>query len=129
MAKVKELLVVEDDAAMNSILNDFLQRQGYAVDVVTSATGALRLLKNLPLNQRPNLVLSDVKLGAINGIDLCKRIGIEYPTIPVILFSVFDQLEKEALSSGAKKFLKKPFTLERLADVLKEQLNGDESVV
>lgn len=108
---------------MNLLLRDFLKSQGYAVSMATSATIALEFLKSLPRNQQPSLILSDVKLGTVSGIDLCKRIGAEYPLLPVILFSVFDQLEKEALASGARRFLKKPFPLEKLATVLAEQLN------
>lgn len=125
MQTMKRLLVIEDDAAMHSILQDFLRGQGYAVNMASSASAALKLLKSLPQHRHPNLVLSDVKLGAMSGIDLCKKIASDYPQMPVVLFSVFDQLEKEALSSGARKFLKKPFTLKTLADVLTEQLTGE----
>ncbi len=124
MQTVKRLLVVEDDASMNLILRDFLKGQGYAVTTAASVNGAFKLMKSLPHNQHPDLVLSDVKLGALSGIDLCKKMGADYPHVPVILFSVFDQLEKEALSSGARSFLKKPFVLEKLAEVLSEHLNN-----
>jgi CheY-like chemotaxis protein len=122
MQQVKRLLVIEDDAAMNLVLRDFLKSQGYIVYMASSATGALKVLNSLPPYEQPSLVLSDVKLGALSGIDLCKKLRQEYPILPVVLFSVFDQLEEEALSSGARKFLKKPFPLETLADTLEEQL-------
>lgn len=122
MSTVKKLLVVEDDAAMNLLLHDFLKNQGYEVNMASSAKGALQWLKSRAPEQRPNLVLSDIKLGALSGIDLCKKITRDYPRLPVVLFSVFDQLEKEALRSGARQFLKKPFPLVTLAEVLNEHL-------
>lgn len=125
MRSVIRLLVVEDDAAMSLILHDFLKNQGYAVTMSTSATRALKLLKSFEPEQQPNLVLSDVKLGAVSGIDLCREIGIDYPELPVVLFSVFDQFKNEALGSGARRFLKKPFVLEKLAEVVSEALNAN----
>lgn len=124
MQSVTKLLVVEDDAAMNLILRDFLNNQGYSVITASSVTGALKSLKASRPEQRPALVLSDIMLGALTGIDLCKKVLLEYPGIPVVLFSVFDQLETEALQSGARRFLKKPFALEALADVVNEELTA-----
>jgi DNA-binding response OmpR family regulator len=123
MQLITRLLVVEDDAAMNMILRDFLHNQGYSVTTTTSVNGALKSLKANAPHERPALVLSDVMLGALTGMDLCQTIIVDYPGIPVVLFSVFDQLETEALKSGARRFLKKPFALEILADVLNEELN------
>ncbi len=117
------LLVVEDDAAMNMILRDFLHNQGYSVITATSVHGALRSLESIDADKLPAMVLSDVRLGSLTGFDLCRKILLDYPEIPVVLFSVFDQLETEALKSGARRFLKKPFALEILAALLNEELN------
>ncbi len=122
MRTVASLLVVEDDAAMHLILHDFLMNQGYSVTMATSANGAFRILDSLAPKHGLDLVLSDIQLGSLSGIDLCKSIGEQYPELPVVLFSVFDQIEKEALESGARRFLKKPFALEKLAGVLTEEL-------
>lgn len=128
MQSMKKILVVEDDIAMNTILRDFLSKQGYSVTTVNSATGALSLLKSLSEKKRPDLILSDIKLGAVSGIDLVQRVTRDYPALPVVLFSVFDQIEKEALASGAKRFLKKPFSLEKLRKVLAEELGRESSL-
>lgn len=117
-----KLLVVEDDAEMNLMLRDFLKNQGYAVTMSSSAAGALKFLSTLAPEERPRLVLSDIKLGSQSGIDLCRQVGTVYPKLPVILFSVNDHFEKEALESGAKRFLKKPFALDTLAKVVTEEL-------
>lgn len=124
MRTIGKILVVEDDAAMNAILGDFLKKQGYAVTTATSATKALKILGASPPGKQPDLVLSDIKLGAISGIELTKRIRSEHPTVPVILFSIFDHLEKEAVAVGAKRFIKKPFPLESLARILTEELKN-----
>ncbi len=117
---MKHILVVDDDAHMTTLLRDFLQKQGYSVTTTFSVEGALTWLDS-KIN-RPDLILSDVKMGAVSGIELVKKLAIERPTIPVILFSVFEELEKEALRMGAKKFLGKPFSLGELSQAVAEQL-------
>jgi DNA-binding response OmpR family regulator len=117
----KKILVVEDDAAMNHLLRDFLLRQGYSVETSTSFAGAMSWL-NSPTGAKTDLVLSDVKLGGATGIDLARALTAQKPALPVILFSVFEQHEQEALKNGARRFLRKPFSLSLLAEVLLEQL-------
>ena len=107
---------------MNAILGDFLRKQGYAVTTLTSATAALKWLQNTPAGTGPEVILSDIKLGAVSGIEMTRRLTTERPAVPVVLFSVFDQLEKESMESGARRFLKKPFPLGRLKQILFEEL-------
>ena len=120
LSDLKQILVVDDDAAMTTILHDFLKRQGYSVATTSSVEGALSWLKSHP--ESPDLVLSDIKMGTASGIDLAKRLSVERPSLPVMLFSVFDELEKEALKGGAKIFLKKPFALAELARIVGDEL-------
>jgi DNA-binding NtrC family response regulator len=120
----QQILVVDDDAEMKLLLCDFLTRQGYNVKTASSGTAALNLLSSLPVDEAPNLVLSDVKMGSMSGIDLTKRILTEHPKLPVVLFSAFwnGELEIEALRSGARRFLRKPFPLGEIARTVNEEL-------
>jgi len=115
------LLLVDDDPAMNCLLRDFLKRQGYDVTASTSVRGAMEHLARP--GKPPDLVLSDINLGTATGIDLVRTLSFTHPGLPVVLFSVADELKRAALDSGAKRFLRMPFTLRDLATVLKEELS------
>lgn len=125
---MKHILVVDDDIEMNGLLSDFLRRQGYQVNTSTSAAGALGYLNALPPGKSPDLIISDVQMGAASGIDLARQVSLKDSGLPIILFSVFEEHEKEALKSGAKRFLRKPFPLADLsrmvADLLKAKRSG-----
>jgi len=119
-----QILVIDDDADMKLLLSDFLSRQGYSVRTASSGLDAFNLLGSLPVNQLPDLVLSDVKMGSLSGIDLTKRLVSKHPNLPVVLFSVFEngELQEEALKCGARRFLRKPFRLGEIAKIVKEEL-------
>ena len=122
MLKIKKILIVDDDIEMIALLRDFLQHQGYQVTTTSSVAGALRWLNASSPLEAPDLIVSDVKMGATSGIELSKKILLERPLLPVILYSVFEGHEKEALQSGARRFLRKPFELSNLAKVIAEIL-------
>lgn len=124
MRKQRRILLVEDDRDLNSLLRDFLDREGYDVTTVFSAAGALTGLRKRPLDHFPDLVLSDILMGECSGLDLTRVLVQEFPQLPIVLFSVLKEMEKAALSSGAICFLPKPFPLNRLAAVVSGQLEG-----
>lgn len=120
-----QIAVVDDDPIMHGLLRDFLTRQGYKISNVNSATEALALfLSSTPTNPAPDLVLSDVKMSPLNGIELTKQLLASRPLLPVILFSVYEssELDTEALKAGARRLLKKPFPLAELANAIKAEL-------
>lgn len=123
MPQLKQILVIDDDTAMTTLLRDFLKRQGYSVATSASVAGALAWLNALPAGRSPDLIISDVKLGSASGIDLARKLSVERPKVPLILFSVFEEHEKEALESGAKCFLRKPFPLSTLAEILEKKFH------
>lgn len=122
MSGMKQVLVVDDDASMTGLLRDFLGRQGYCVFTTSSLESTLRWLDAESCQRRADIVVSDVQLGKGTGLDLVRRLRTERPALPVILFSVLNDLEREALESGARHFLRKPFPLATLANLLKKEL-------
>lgn len=123
MQIMTEILVVDDDTAMINVLRDFLKHQGYQVATASSVASAEKWLSlHAGPSQKPDIVLSDVRLGTASGIDLAQRLRITNPSLPVILFSVFEEHEQEALNSGARRFLRKPFSLSSLQQVIKDEL-------
>lgn len=119
-----QILVVDDDREMLILLQDFLTRQGYEVSIANNGKNALTFFKKTAPKEIPELVLADIKMSPVNGLELASALLANHPNMPVILFSAFANggLAKASVHAGARRFLPKPFALSHLAAVLKEEL-------
>jgi len=105
-----QVLVVEDDPAMASLVETSLNRRGFRATSVHTAAAALAA-------PACDVVVSDVRLGGMTGLELCERLAASRPETPVILMTAFGDLDTAiaAIRAGAYDFLPKPFELEELA--------------
>ena len=112
----RKILLVEDDEATRGLLSTLLERAGY--DVV--ATDNVQEGRNLLEGGHPDLLITDIRLGAFNGLQL---IAMSSRPIPAIVTTGFPDavLEAEARQSGAK-FLLKPIDPDLLLTLLTELL-------
>lgn len=110
MQKTK-VLVVDDDHAIRRFLRTSLTAHGY--DVHAIATGEDAILQTI--NVQPDLIILDLGLPGIGGIEVTKRIR-EWSQIPIVILSVQNQdTDKvEALDAGADDYLTKPFSIGEL---------------
>ncbi|MBK5207453.1 MAG: sigma 54-interacting transcriptional regulator [Polaromonas sp.] len=119
-ASTPHLLVVDDDADMLRLLTMRLTAAGYRVTAVTSAEAALTQLHI----ERPQLVLSDVRLPGKDGLALFDEIRAQHPSLPVILLTAHGTIPDavEATERGVFTYLTKPFDgkglLEKIAQAL-----------
>jgi two-component system response regulator HydG len=107
------VLVVDDDRGMCRFLETGLVRRGFAVASCVSAAEALDLLHDPDLN----VVVTDLNLRGVNGLDLCQRILESRPDIPIIVITAFGSLETAvaAIRAGAYDFITKPLEIDALA--------------
>lgn len=114
------LLVVDDDADMLRLLTMRLTAAGYRVTAVTSAEAALTQLQL----ERPQLVLSDVRLPGKDGLALFDDIRAQHPSLPVILLTAHGTIPDavEATERGVFTYLTKPFDGKALLDKIAEAL-------
>lgn len=102
------ILVVEDDAHIRDVLSGLLGTLGYRMLMAASAEQALDLLNVVS----PDLVLTDVHLGAMSGIELCARLKADprYELMPVVILTAVGDLEARVagLAAGADDFFTKP---------------------
>lgn len=107
------VLLVEDDAAMGALISRNLLRRDFEPTHVTSAADALHVVQT----QDFAVVVSDVRLGGMTGLELCERLCARRPDVPVILITAFGDLDTAiaALRAGAHDFLPKPFEIDELA--------------
>jgi DNA-binding NtrC family response regulator len=107
-----QLLIVDDDKEMCSTIADFFSREGFDVSCAHSASEALSLLENQDLD----VVVTDLRMPGLDGMELLKTIKAQRPDLPVILVTAFGSIEVaiEATKAGAFYFITKPFKLREL---------------
>ena len=105
--KKSHILVVDDELSMRELLEIMLKKEGYRVSCAKNGTTAIDFLKQ----DKVDLLLSDIRLGDISGIDVLKTAKEENPHAVVIMISAFSSAENavEAMNAGAYDYVPKPF--------------------
>ncbi len=112
----RRVLVVEDDEAMAVALRDGFQYEGYRVELARDGVAGLRLARQT----RPDLMILDVMMPRMSGLDVCKRLRAEENNVPIIMLTARGQeIDKVlGLKLGADDYVTKPFSfMELLARV------------
>jgi DNA-binding response OmpR family regulator len=116
------VLVVEDDEPTRDAMALLLFNEGYLVSTATTCRDALGLLRN-PLS-RIDVVVLDVHLPDLSGVDLCKRIKGLYPALPVIVCSgeATPHEAGQLLALGVRRYFQKPVSMQELLAVVESAL-------
>jgi DNA-binding NtrC family response regulator len=116
----ERLLIVEDEDTLCASLQRVLQREGYVVDIAASAETALTLLEA----QRYDLIICDIILPGISGIELLQRYREINPAQKVVIMTAYASLDtaRQALAAGASEFVLKPLTHDELKAVVRKVL-------
>jgi DNA-binding NtrC family response regulator len=112
----KRILVVDDDATARRTLERYLTKQGHSV--VTAANGQEGLLA--VQTDEPEIVLSDIYMPQMNGLEMLSHIHQRWPAMPVIMMTGQDDMPTtvQAMQSGAHDYIIKPIDLDRLQKIL-----------
>lgn len=112
------ILVVDDSPGIRDILSEFMTSEGYDVLTASDACAALKKIEEEP----PHIVLLDIRMPDIDGLQCLKMIQERFPTIQVVMISGFatQQMAESALKHGAFDYLDKPVNFDRLMDVLQK---------
>ncbi len=110
------MLLVDDEAALRSALQQGLSKDGYQVEVAGSADEALKKLAEKPFD----LVLTDLQMPGASGLDLIASIRARHPDVLSIVMTGYATLDAavEAIKLGAYDFIQKPFRLEDVEAIL-----------
>jgi two-component system chemotaxis response regulator CheY len=111
------VLIVDDAVFMRNILRAIIKDKGYAV--VAEAASGIEAMKILH-DQNPDIVILDIILPDANGLDLLESILTVRPQAKVVICSSISQepIIKKALDHGARAFIQKPFTPEKVLAAL-----------
>ncbi len=117
---MKRILAVDDEVKMTRLLEINLKSKGYYVDKAVSPYEALKKLEESPYD----LVITDLKMPGMDGMELLKKIKDIYPYIQVVVITAFGTVKSavEAMKNGAFHYLTKPLNLEELKEVVKKAL-------
>lgn len=115
---MKKILLVDDDKTLQTVLTRYLEKRGYSVRVVTSGVQGLKLFAQDP----PDLVVSDIMMPGMDGLEFCRRLRATRPgqLVPFIFLTAKKDLEDRIQGHyiGADDYLTKPFEpLELLAKI------------
>jgi DNA-binding NarL/FixJ family response regulator len=115
---VKKILLVDDDKTLQTVLTRYLEKRGYSVRVVNSGVQGLKLFAQDP----PDLVVSDIMMPGMDGLEFCRRLRATRPgqLVPFIFLTAKKDLEDRVQGHyiGADDYITKPFEpLELLAKI------------
>ena len=112
------ILVVEDDIAILKVLQRSLTFEGYQVDTAEDGETALVSMQN----HHPDLVILDLMLPVMDGIEVCRRIRVS-DKVPILILTARDSVKDRVtgLDAGADDYLVKPFELDELLARVRER--------
>ncbi|MCX6558579.1 MAG: sigma-54 dependent transcriptional regulator [Candidatus Aminicenantes bacterium] len=115
------ILIVDDDRNLRKMLAFVLAKEGYQVEEAANGVDALKKLKG----RNFDLVISDIRMPDLNGIELLKKIKTHDPEIPVIMITAYATTNDaiEAMKLGAEDYIMKPFSLEELKIIINKSLH------
>jgi len=113
------ILIVDDEPQIIRVLRTALSTQGYLLHTATNGVEALEWLRT----SSPDLVITDVAMPEMNGVDLTREIRLN-SEVPIIVLSVRnqDRMKIEALDAGADDYVTKPFSIQELQARVRAQL-------
>src|SRR6516165_5617820 len=100
------ILIVEDDDSLRKVMHVQLEREGYETSSASTAEEAFAILDKAS----QSLVMTDLHLPGLSGIELLKKVRLDYPETAVIVMTAFGTIQTavEAMKAGAYDFLTKP---------------------
>lgn len=124
MKKPVTVSIVDDDCELTAKISDYLNKTS-SYRCISSYASAEEALAQLPKDS-PDVVLMDINLGGMNGIECVRRLRPSLPQTPVVMLTVFEDTDKifRAIASGASGYLLKRMPPSKLLDAIAEVAGG-----
>jgi DNA-binding NtrC family response regulator len=120
------ILVVDDEELIRGLVFTILSNLGHSCITATNGIDALDKMKG----KKFDAVITDIKMPEMDGIILTREISRQYPGLPVMVMTGFDEEYSAgtAISVGAREFIKKPFSLEEFSLRLRKMIGDSETL-
>src|SRR4030095_10335485 len=115
------LLIVDDELGMRQFLTHLFQREGHVVSVAENGRAALEQIRQQP----PDLIISDIRMPDMDGVDLLRAARELHPEVEIIMMTAFANVDtaREAFLLGAYDFVQKPFDNDLLKETVTRALD------
>jgi two-component system response regulator (stage 0 sporulation protein F) len=118
---LQTILAIDDQPGIRRLLEEIFKGTDYKIIPVAGGRDALKYLQQ----QKPELVLLDVKMPGLDGIEVLRELTALYPGLPVIMMTAYGELQviDEAIDLGARGYITKPFDIMELRRLVESILN------
>lgn len=117
---MKKILIVDDELNMRLVLSAMLKKEGYDVSSASDGREAMQILQS----NKISIVITDLKMPGMDGMELLSRVSDLYPEIPVVMITAHGSIATavEALKKGAFDYITKPFDLDDLRNIVSKAM-------
>jgi two-component system nitrogen regulation response regulator NtrX len=119
---MSDILIVDDERDIRELISEILIDEGYSTRLSSNSADCLSQVANDP----PSLLILDIWLkdSKMDGIDILKKVKVDYPQVPVVIISGHGNIEiaVSAIKQGAYDFIEKPFNIEQLLVVVRRAM-------
>jgi DNA-binding NtrC family response regulator len=121
----KEIMVVDDEPIVGERLKDFLEKDGHRVETFVDPRAALQRLEEKVFD----LVISDIRMGDIDGIQIMERVFEKSRRMKVIMITGYATMDlaRESMAKGAFDFIAKPFKLKEIRGTIAKAVEALEA--
>jgi two-component system response regulator (stage 0 sporulation protein F) len=111
-----KILIVDDQKGVRRLLEELFRQEGWEVRSAADGLEALKLVDKV----LPDLILMDVKMPNMNGLEATQEIMLRQPGISIIMMTAYGEIEvvRQALEAGVKRCISKPFDIKDLRDMV-----------
>lgn len=115
--EVFDLLIVDDQTGVRRLLYEAFCEEGYRVEMASSGQEAIKKVSN----KIPSLVLLDIKMPGMNGLETLDELRKISPEVPVVMMTAYGELDiiAEAKKRGVQHYINKPFDLDEVRYLIK----------
>ncbi|WP_416828064.1 response regulator [Ectobacillus polymachus] len=116
-----KILIVDDQYGIRILLNEVFQKEGYQTFQAANGFQAIDIV----VNDKPDLIILDMKIPGMDGIEILKRVKQIDKSIKVILMTAYGELDmiQEAKQLGALMHFAKPFDIDELRNAVRQQIS------
>jgi DNA-binding response OmpR family regulator len=121
-----QILIVEDDEEMRSLLKEFLEEEGFETECASNGTDALREIAKKPFD----LIVTDIEMPGLTGLDIIPEMNKLRPEVSIIVMTSFanEEVHRRSLEKGAGGYLEKPIHIEKLKALIHEMLSAKQGM-
>lgn len=120
-----QIMIVDDQKGVRHLLAELFKKDGWQVYIASDGIEANKILEEE--ETKPRIIVMDMKMPKMNGLEASKKILQKYKDIPIIMMTAYEEREliDSILASGVKKCISKPFDVLELRDYVNEIIQSD----